>query len=76
MSNFIDSVITATAQRLEDVCQVPDDACSRLAHHECWCGRRVCNLCVITSLMLPYERYCCTEHRNEAEQAAEDGRKV
>ena len=64
--------INRAAERLADLCT----ACGeRLAHHSCdACDKRICNVCVVDSDILPLSRFCSSECRNEAELAAEEVR--
>lgn len=69
--NFIDNVITATDQRLQDVCS----DCGSLAHNSCdTCEKRLCNNCVVTSDILPLSKFCSASCRDEAEESAENNR--
>ena len=64
--------ICQVAARTNDICAICGE---RLAHKTCEsCERRMCNACVVLSVILPLSFFCSEECRDQAELAAEQAR--
>ena len=70
--NLIPSMQDRRTEHVSDICPVCRE---RPAAFICdSCERRVCELCLVPSSLLPLSRFCSDECREQAELAAEQAR--